>query len=135
MRHLRGIREGKPDAPEIEAIPLMLIKAGAKVDAPAYTYSIYQGFVITLLGLASLQGFVRTVKTMIAAGADVNMRDTWGGTALYHAAFSGHREIVRLLLKAGAKTNLKRRDDATPASIARERGFPEIAELIEKHAR
>ena len=127
--------KGRRKPVDVEAIPIMLIKAGAEVNGLAFTYALYYDFIRTKLGLAAMNGFVRTVKAMIAAGADVNHRDTWGGTALFDAAYSGQREVVRLLLRVGAKTNLKRRDGATPISVARERGFPEIAGLIEKHNR
>jgi ankyrin repeat protein len=131
-RHRKSSRPLK--RADYEAVPIMLIKAGARVNGLAFKYAIYQGFVRTILGMAAMHGFTRTVKAMLAAGADVNQRDTWGGTPLFDAAHEGQREVVRILLRAGAKTNLKRRDGATPASIARQRGFPEIAELIEKHS-
>jgi uncharacterized protein len=119
---------------DLEAIPIMLIKAGANVNRLAYTYAVYEGFIRTILSVVATHGFVKTLKAMIASGADVNQRDTWGGTALFDAAYFGQREVVKILLRAGAKTNLKRRDGATPISAARERGFPEIAELIAKHS-
>ena len=72
---------------------------------------------------------------MLAAGADVNQRDTWGGTALFDAAHKGHRQVAKVLLAAGAKTDLKRRDGATPVSIARERGLTELANEIERHTK
>jgi len=130
-------RAGHPPGPpngDLEAIPVMLIKAGANVNRLAFEYSYYQGFIRTTLGLAAHKGLVRTVKAMLAAGADVNQKDTWGGTALFDAAHEGHRHVAKVLLAAGAKGNTKRRDGATPVSIARERGFSDLADEIEKHA-
>ena len=118
---------------DLEAIPLTLIKSGANVNRLAFEYSIYEGFIRTILGLAAHQGLVRTVKAMLAAGADVNQKDTWGGTALFDAAHEGHMQVAKVLLAAGAATNIKRRDCATPISIARERGFPELADLIQNY--
>jgi ankyrin repeat protein len=123
---------GPPNG-DLEAIPIMLIKAGANVNRLAFEYSYYQGFIRTTLGLAAHHGLVRTVKAMLAAGADVNQKDTWGGTALFDAAHEGHRYVAKVLLAAGAKGNTKRRDGATPVSIARERGFSDLAADIEKH--
>ena len=122
-----------PPSGDLEAIPVMLIKAGANVNRLAFEYSIYGGFIRTTLGLAAHCGLVRTVKAMLAAGADVNQKDTWGGTALFDAANKGHKRVARVLLAAGARTNLKRHDGATPVSIARERGFMELADEIERH--
>jgi ankyrin repeat protein len=42
----------------------------------------------------------RIVKTLVAAGVDVSIRDKDGVTALEHAKRRGHREIVRLLSRA-----------------------------------
>ena len=67
---------------------------------------------------------------MLAAGADVNQKDTWGGTALFDAAREGHIKVAKLLLAAGAKGNMKRRDGMTPISIARQKGFNDLADLI-----
>lgn len=115
---------------DLESIPIMLIKAGADVNRLAFEYSLYEGFIRTTLGLAAHHGYVRTVKAMLAAGADVNQKDTWGGTALFDAAQEGQRQVVKILLAAGAKRSIKRRDGATPISIARERGFIDLADLI-----
>lgn len=49
----------------------------------------------------------------------VNQRDPLGAAALHHAAFGGHSEVVRTLIKHGAEINA--RDDkfrATPAGWA-----------------
>jgi ankyrin repeat protein len=125
---------GPPNG-DLEAIPLMLIKAGANVNRLAFEYSLYEGFIRTTLGLAAHCGHARTVKAMLAAGADVNQRDTWGGTALFDAAREGQRQVVKILLAAGANADMKRRDGATPVSIARERGFTDLAEEIGKQTK
>ena len=44
---------------------------------------------------------------MIKAGADVNLKDNMEWTALFGAARNGHTEIVKMLIKAGAKVNPK----------------------------
>ena len=131
----RAAQSSGPSKRDAEAISIMLIKAGADVNRLAFEYARYDGFIRTILGLAAHRGFVRTVKAMLAAGADVNQRDTWGGTALLDAAHEGHREVARVLLAAGAKADIKRRDGATPVSIAREHGFAELADEIERRTK
>jgi hypothetical protein len=69
-----------------------------------------------------------TVAQMLESDASLAVSvDATGATALHHAAFHGRREIVDILLKAGA--NINARDEthgATPAGWAihylRERG-------------
>lgn len=113
-----------------EVLPITLINAGAEVNRLAFTYSIYEGFTRTLLGLAAHCGQVKTVKVMLGAGADVNQLDTWGGNALFDVAYEGHLEVAKILIAAGIKRDVKWRDGATASSIAREKGFIELADLI-----
>ena len=51
---------------------------------------------------ASKDGEVDGVRAALAAGADVHARDD---AALRLAAYTGHAEVVRMLLDAGARWN------------------------------
>jgi len=53
----------------------------------------------SMLGLAASYGLVRKVKAMIAAGANVNIRDKSGRTALMDAL----EEVAKVLVRAGAR--------------------------------
>jgi uncharacterized protein len=92
--------------------------------------AVYEGFIRTLLGLAAHCGQVKTVKAMLAAGADVNQLDTWGGNALFDVAYKGHLEVAKILIAAGIRRDIKWRDGATASSIARDKGFIDLAMLI-----
>ena len=46
------------------------------------------------------------------------------------AVFHRRQEMVRLLLAAGADTELTNQEGQTAAILARENGFPEIAESL-----
>jgi len=52
---------------------------------------------------AAKNGNIAKVKALLAKGADVNVKNNNGNTALDAAKASGHTEIVQLLIKAGAK--------------------------------
>jgi ankyrin repeat protein len=57
-----------------------------------------------LLTAAALRGQVETARLLIEAGADVNCRSGANNTTpLWEAAFSGHPEMVKFLLKHKAK--------------------------------
>jgi len=64
--------------------------------------------VIEQLHTASLDGEIARVEEAIAAGADVNVPDAEGRTALMYASFNGHSEIILLLVENGA--SVARRD-------------------------
>jgi len=54
------------------------------------------------------------VKELLANGADVNARDTYGWTALMHASNLSYPEIVRVLLAKGADVNARGKRGKTP---------------------
>ena len=83
---------------------------------------------------AARTGNIEAVRQHLAAGADVNAKDAWGGTPLHYAASGGHKEIVELLIAKGAAVNAKRSDGGTPLDWAEETGFnKETADLLRKH--
>ena len=57
----------------------------------------------TGLVLASYNGRTDIVKILLAAGADINLRNKYGKTALYYAAQERYIDIQILLREAGAK--------------------------------
>ena len=59
-------------------------------------------------------GDVGRVRALIAAGADVNVRNYKGQTALHCAARAGFRDIAALLLDHGAAVDARDRDGRTP---------------------
>ena len=54
------------------------------------------------LHLAALSGSEQVLALLLGAGADVNLTDNSGMTALHKAATLGHSRAVRLLLQRGA---------------------------------
>jgi ankyrin repeat protein len=56
---------------------------------------------------ASLENYFKIVEFLINSGADVNMQDVNGLTALMFAVIRGHLESVNLLLDVGADINLR----------------------------
>jgi ankyrin repeat protein len=49
---------------------------------------------------AAQEGLVDEVKALLEAGADANIKDRDGDTALMAATREGHQEIIALLRKA-----------------------------------
>lgn len=89
----------------------------------------------TALIPAAERGHVETVRTLIAAGVAVDHVNRLGWTALLEAVILGdggprHREIVELLVKAGANVNLADNEGVTPLGHARSRGYREIAAIL-----
>lgn len=72
----------------------------------------------------------RVVALLLAKGAKVDLSDREGWTALHHAASKGKKDIVELLLNAGADFMAKDFMGRTPAAIAK--GNSAVALLAEK---
>ena len=53
--------------------------------------------------IAAMENFPLIVQTLLAAGADVNVKDKDGNTALKLAQEAGNEQIIELLKQAGAK--------------------------------
>jgi len=55
---------------------------------------------------AAKTGAVADIRDIAQQHAElINRRDSLGATALHHAAFGGHREVVRALVENGAEIN------------------------------
>jgi ankyrin repeat protein len=71
------------------------------------------------------------IRFLVAHGATVNIFNRTGFTPLHHAAENGSLDAVRALLALGADrtwTNFARQ---RPVDVARERGHPEVAALLD----
>jgi ankyrin repeat protein len=77
----------------------------------------------------------------LAADTDVNVKedDGWRWTPLHLAARNGHKEVVELLIAAGAEVNAKTGADVnaktgtTPLQLAALNGHNETVVLLRKH--
>ena len=71
-------------------------------------------------------------RVLLAREVDPNPRDApSGATPLHHAAWNGRREVIDVLLGAGANPRLRDRQyDATPADWARHAGRADLARRL-----
>lgn len=90
----------------------------------------------TPLHLCVQLGYLFLTKTLLMKGADVNAiaRDPYHCqmTPLHYAALFGDLESTRLLIQWGADLNRENGTHKTPASLAYQNGYIEVAQLIEK---
>lgn len=84
-----------------------LIRRGAAIDAPNYVgFPAGGGFGHTVLHMLASRRDHAGVAAVIEAGADVNRQTTVGWTALHFAADKDDVELVSLLLRSGARTQI-----------------------------
>ena len=96
--------------------------------------SPYQG---TALIAAAHLGHADIVRALIAAGAPLDHVNNLGWTALIEAIVLGdggpnHTDTLRALVEAGADVNLPDRTGTRPLALTRQRGYKEMAEILER---
>jgi ankyrin repeat protein len=100
------------------AMVRLLLKAGAKVDerstvrdwqrrvtAEGRPKDMYRGGLTPLL-FAAREGCIDCMKELLAKGADINLPDPDGATALVVALLNRNWDAARFLIEAGADVNL-----------------------------
>jgi ankyrin repeat protein len=112
---------GQPEAARL------LIESGAAVDAVAANPTK----VMPLHSAASARN-VDAARVLLEHGAPVNARQQAGWVPLHAAAQNGDGPMVELLLKHGADPTLANDEGKTSAMVAREKGYVEIATLLER---
>lgn len=73
---------------------------------------------------------VRLTRMLLASGADPNRRQQQEWTALHAAAHSGNTQLVQLLLAMGAEPAPVTAHGKTPADLALEAGFIDLAAAL-----
>jgi len=79
---------------------------------------------------AAARGDVQGIARLLAAGARVDVRDWYGRTPLHVAAYGGHHDAMRALVRAGADPNAlehDRYDVITIAAVANDLRTLEVA--------
>jgi uncharacterized protein len=113
-------------------LEMLKIALDGGANARAVT-SPYDG---TALIAAAHRGHVEVVRALIAAKAPLNHVNNLGWTALLEAVVLGngganHTAIVEALVKAGADVNVPDRQGTTALRHARNRGYSQIARILE----
>lgn len=107
----------------------MTLRAGADVRS----LDSYNG---TGLIRAADRGFVEIVRELLKTDIAIDHVNRLGWTALLETIILGrgdaqHVEVLRLLVQAGANVNLPDGGGKTPLAHARERGYREMAAMLE----
>lgn len=101
-----------------------LLDAGADVNGVDGVYR-------TALHEASGQGKAEVVRVLLDRGAKVDMTDIFtGATPLMDAAYGGHADVIRLLVKAGADTAKKNTLGNTPLHEASSEGHEDAVRTL-----
>lgn len=84
---------------------------------------------------ATQKNNIKMVKTLLLAGANVNMQDRGGFTPLMMASMYGYRNIVILLLKSGARLSMESRSGHTAMDFAIKNRRKKVIFILKNHLR
>lgn len=79
---------------------------------------------------AAAHGDTEVVRILLDRGANVNIKDHGGDTALIEATPFGSEAVIRMLLEKGADVNAKEADGDTPLILATTSGYDNIVRLL-----
>ena len=101
----------------------------ADKDDPSF-HSIYE---CTALLLAIMRHRIEMAKLLIEKGADLNQKSGWDESTALHLALKNRLpEIAELIIERGADINTTNKWGSTALSIASEKGYTEIVQLLKK---
>jgi ankyrin repeat protein len=91
----------------------------------------------TALIAAAHLGHAEVVRTLIGAGAPLDHVNNLGWTALIESIVLGdggsrHTATLKALVEAGANVNLPDRNGQTPLTLARQRGYRDMIEILKR---
>jgi ankyrin repeat protein len=79
---------------------------------------------------SATKGYLEDLISVLEQGANVDMKDELGNTALHMAAAAGHTPIVKKLLENNANVNIQNNQGNTPLHQATWRNHPEIVKML-----
>jgi ankyrin repeat protein len=125
MRKWRGLQPRamaeEPTAHASGAAPVLSDDDAGSDTAGGYYESLHA---------AAYRGDVRAVQQLLAAGADVDVRDSEGSLPLHEAAAAGHVAVAQLLLESGAAVDARDAQQRTPLHAAVRPGHVAVADAL-----
>ena len=82
-----------------------------------------------------MRGRADIVSTLIERDASINLQNKVGISALMFSALEGHTTVLRTLLDAGARTDLRDEKRDSVMDYAKRNGRSECVRLLDAHER
>lgn len=104
-----------------------LVKYGATVDVKTETGTTP----LMMFLMHAPPNTAETVEFLAENKANVDLADNLGDTAMHYAVREGNVDAVQALIKHSARIDVDNNDGKTPQSIAEEKGFLQIIEILQ----
>ncbi|MCU6712822.1 ankyrin repeat domain-containing protein [Paenibacillus sp. J5C_2022] len=113
----------------------VLLEYGAEVNAISHSKIDYIPSNTALHAAITGEREIEVIKELLMNKANPNILDSNGHTSLHTAAFHDDNvELITLLLEHGADVDAKVEDGNDAVSLAKERGYLRVAELLENRS-
>lgn len=132
-----ALERDRYDIVTIAAVANDTATLGVALDLGANAKNVTSRYDGTALIAAAHLGHVEVVRRLIRAGAPLDHVNNLGWTALIESIVLGdggsrHTATLKALVDAGANVNLADRGGDTPLALARQRGYREMASILER---
>ncbi|HPY29494.1 MAG TPA: ankyrin repeat domain-containing protein [Verrucomicrobiota bacterium] len=135
---LRVLLTAKAD-PNLDTTEPPLIQAAGGDNSAALALLLAQGASpevrggddsVTPLLVTILQSNTNGIAALLAAGADVNVQDRFGGSALHYAVRMGNPTVLQMLLEKGANPNVRNDQGLTPLDLTKPSGVASLSPSV-----
>ncbi len=126
----RGVPAQHAEQPEAPPHREVVAPASDDLPLPSHAPVANTNSAKTTLFDSARLGDSAAVAALLAKGADVDSKDTYGNTVLMYAASNGHLNIVKILLAKGADVRAKNEDGAPALMDAAKAGNLEIVNTL-----
>ena len=139
-----GPAKGRPLEKTLEIVNLLLLEDISLANArnregttplhiAALLYSERE--ILRQIRQGDLKDIPRLLEVLLSAGADPNIKNKEGNTALHEATLGGDEEVALLLIQSGADVNAINNEGLTPLWSASAMGLPKVVSaLLERGA-
>jgi len=88
---------------------------------------------VPLISIAARNGHLNTLELLLSSGAQVNLiAEDRGSTALFDSALEKNKDMIKILIGAGADVNIQSKDGQTALVVVVGAGDEEIVEILAK---
>ncbi|MEJ7578442.1 MAG: ankyrin repeat domain-containing protein, partial [Pyrinomonadaceae bacterium] len=128
LQSCRNVAEPKREVAEVRK-EISIDETGGLLHQPTAPEMLADG--ITPLMYVASWGEIGKISDFLARGADINVRDKDGWTALHHATLGpAHPNAMRMLVKAGADVNAQASNRDTALILSARKGASEAVEEL-----
>ncbi len=89
----------------------------------------------TPLILSAAMGMEKHISCLLEYGADINIRDTFGWTALFWAVYNRNMKMIKILISNGIDLEIEDMNGNTALDVAKNMNYEEGVKILYSHSK